>query len=695
MADLYAPLYPSLAALAQGYLGWRERQVNQSRLADLMLPKALPEYAAGLAYGTLPSEPPLTSVRSTAAYGSPALDVMGYAPGIKAGLGALATIGRKAGTEAWDAAARAVAQGRRMVPPGQVNIFAGPNAKTANQQALNLAQGLYDSAAQGRELWRDPAWLTGPEHQAIYERTGWFLGPEGKWRFEINDQNARLNPASWGTGPEKWKTSLNQPATIKDAIQHDELFKAYPDLADIPVNKAIINNNELGFARKGEYNPKLGTISVESDNPYFAENTFLHELQHAIQKKEGFAPGGSPGMIQPYLERLGEWNKHTMPVQARQAGYERIAGEVEARATERRRMMNMEDRLLELPYESYDTPLKKLIFVDNPELAASQPAILNQADPATRAMIANDFKARGLRDVQITDGVIRDEIARRNAVTMLGLPEGNTAADRAKVMGYTQDAYRGSFDTPDFSNYKPYEGSDLGGGMYFSNLTEDANRYANRIMNADADQRVRAKAREIANKRGVILGLNPKETYNIRKEAENLLYENEGVVLPAKLRTENTFDLTSKERISPDILRSGVSSEFGDKVANDIYKKAKFKGNETPLNIENKLTLGIAKNRNIPVDWTRNALASVYSNSGFDSVKLSPADYFDLYKNSYPGAEHTVIFDPSNIRSRFAAFDPARAKEADILAGLGAAAVTTPAALSLADYFRMRDRSGL
>jgi len=53
-----------------------------------------------------------------------------------------------------------------------------------------------------------------------------------------------------------------------------------------------------------------------------------------------------------------------------------------------------------------------------------------------------------------------------------------------------------------------------------------------------------------------------------------------------------------------------------------------------------------------------------------------------------------AITDPSRIRSRFAAFDPARTKEADLLAGIGTvgAGLLSPAVL---EYLRRRDEEGM
>ena len=48
-----------------------------------------------------------------------------------------------------------------------------------------------------------------------------------------------------------------------------------------------------------------------------------------------------------------------------------------------------------------------------------------------------------------------------------------------------------------------------------------------------------------------------------------------------------------------------------------------------------------------------------------------------------PGTRHYVLFDPKNIRSRFAKFDPAKKDSRDLLAGIAGAAATPLAAALL------------
>jgi hypothetical protein len=65
-----------------------------------------------------------------------------------------------------------------------------------------------------------------------------------------------------------------------------------------------------------------------------------------------------------------------------------------------------------------------------------------------------------------------------------------------------------------------------------------------------------------------------------------------------------------------------------------------------------------------------NAWAKEAKAEGFDGLKVTNLSDEAGYGNYRP-ATHYGIFDPKNIRSRFAKFDPAKADSADILAGVG------------------------
>jgi hypothetical protein len=63
-------------------------------------------------------------------------------------------------------------------------------------------------------------------------------------------------------------------------------------------------------------------------------------------------------------------------------------------------------------------------------------------------------------------------------------------------------------------------------------------------------------------------------------------------------------------------------------------------------------------------------------------TKLMMNEGYDGFIDAASDAGESVIFDPKNIRSTFAAFDPAKKESSNLLAGLGGGAVLTGAALA-------------
>lgn len=145
--------------------------------------------------------------------------------------------------------------------------FAGENAQTANKELLAQAKSAVENG-------RDP--------EAIRQETGWFKGADGKWRFELDDSDINFKD----TGS-YMASHIKSGVKLGDLIQADKLFSAYPDLKNITVK----TSSDGGIY----YSPKTDEIffdgSEMADN---AKGSLLHEVQHAIQQREGFAQGGSP-----------------------------------------------------------------------------------------------------------------------------------------------------------------------------------------------------------------------------------------------------------------------------------------------------------------------------------------------------------------------------------------------------------------
>lgn len=121
-------------------------------------------------------------------------------------------------------------------------------------------------------------------------------------RFEINDAASQL----------KGLPDYLQSKKLSDVLDHPELYKNYPELADMDVQKLLpsIDNYD-----------RAGQFSTVSDKPVIRvrgdmtseeiHSSLLHEIQHAIQDREGFEQGthgSSPG----YAHNMGEAEARTV-----------------------------------------------------------------------------------------------------------------------------------------------------------------------------------------------------------------------------------------------------------------------------------------------------------------------------------------------------------------------------------------------
>ena len=145
-------------------------------------------------------------------------------------------------------------------------LMAGRNARGADLDALNRAV----------EMQRD-----GAKMEDIRKETGWFTGADGKWRFEIDDSGMEYYRMNERIGSDS--------ATLENIIDHEELFRAYPQL-----RQAKVRFEDLPGGTKGQYDRESNTIRIDQSLRKAPEDTLVHEIQHAIQSAEGFAGGSSP-----------------------------------------------------------------------------------------------------------------------------------------------------------------------------------------------------------------------------------------------------------------------------------------------------------------------------------------------------------------------------------------------------------------
>lgn len=104
------------------------------------------------------------------------------------------------------------------------NQSAGERAMTANMEKLKEAKEMLAKAA---------------DMKTIYQKTGWHLGADGKWRFEIPDNLDKINLV---------ELRDNETVTLGRIYDNPALYEAYPWLANLEVTTEFMNYNTGGYA---------------------------------------------------------------------------------------------------------------------------------------------------------------------------------------------------------------------------------------------------------------------------------------------------------------------------------------------------------------------------------------------------------------------------------------------------------------
>lgn len=125
----------------------------------------------------------------------------------------------------------------------------------------------------------------------IFAKTSFFRDPTGVWKFEVlEDYNYIENhfPVENGT------------YLLKDIYgPNSQIFAFYPELANLKVIKDDNGNSN------GSYKPKENTIYLHANA---TADTVIHEVQHYIQRKEGFETGTSYAKQSEYLNKESIFN---------------------------------------------------------------------------------------------------------------------------------------------------------------------------------------------------------------------------------------------------------------------------------------------------------------------------------------------------------------------------------------------------
>ncbi len=283
--------------------------------------------------------------------------------------------------------------------------------------------------------------------KAIKAATGWERGADGKWRYEMPDVILR--------DPKEWVNK--KTLTLSDIVEkpndlfkeYPELFDAYPELKDMKILKGRAKSGGVFYDNSITLN--LGdireAIKYDLDTHYKLANnslkkTLVHEIQHYIQEKEGFVQGGNSEMIVDKnaldaIEKLraekeavakefyamspdeqqrrkyeinNRYNDLTKQIERLEKssrigydGYQRLAGEVEARNVSSRLNMTPEERRKSLAESTEDVARKDQIFLGVGDVTFSLRDMADGKESGTADM-AEDLKSLNTPD-EVDDAI--------------------------------------------------------------------------------------------------------------------------------------------------------------------------------------------------------------------------------------------------------------------------------------------------
>ena len=564
-------------------------------------------------------------------------------------------VGRMTGSPIAEFAAGFISPSSWIKQPNKMKIFAGKGAKTADIQKLEKAQDMAKA---------------GSPREAIWKETGWWQGPDKQWRFEIADDAAKQLKNAKDTGMhylDQW-------------ISHPELQGAYPkmfnhEFAGIAGDGGILAMAKDKYGHGGSFTQNNLIVDGATKGAERKSAT-LHELQHAIQQREGWARGGSPDAMRSFLAPDPSLQPAYSQAELYDA-YHRLAGEAEARLTQARMPMTMDERLTTPPWTMFDVPESQQIvrFGDGPAMSTGRPRNhLGQEIPPTPYELAH-AEAQRVAALPVEQGG-------------LGLPPDNTAMDRARAMGFDTDAYHGTnrdvmtgfnidmlgentgaksaksaifaagdFATPNSYVFAPNEAAfDYFRILNKQEIEKGLDQFE--LVNARRNEIETALKKHPAHRKVSFFGVNKSNspTQAEKDDYKNLLrlldaqYMSDGFmqksatwtrnneIFDADIQTNKWIPISSVEEPSPNIM------------------PLRIKAGDLPQHMQHDPEYRDSTYADIIKYATDNGANGVVIKNTRDGSTI-PTDIY-------------AITDPSRFRSRFAAFNPMKKDSSDLLAGI-------------------------
>lgn len=172
--------------------------------------------------------------------------------------------------------------------------------------------------------------------------TGWEKGVDGKWRYEMPDAKIKdtLDVGGGHIVKRYEDDMLWNGGKLSKVIDAPELFKAYPQLKDVRIETDAIMND---MPSNGEYNPQTKTITIHADELKYLNSILNHEIQHVIQREEGFAHGGTPEQVErDFNAAKAEWKARSYAFELEEKAKE-MGGEYNQSAVEKALIQEYKD----------------------------------------------------------------------------------------------------------------------------------------------------------------------------------------------------------------------------------------------------------------------------------------------------------------------------------------------------------------
>ena len=208
-----------------------------------------------------------------------------------------------------------------------------PSKKYAEMHGTNRLDGKYriiEDEVLATQLW----WDGNDANEFGFD--------DGKWRYEMPDAKIKDTIDVGGGNIVKRfeEDMLWTDGKLEDAVDAPKLFEAYPQLKNIKIHTDAVMND---MPSNGEYNPQTKTITIHADELKYLNSILNHEIQHVIQREEGFAHGGTPEQVErDFNAAKVEWKARSYAFELEEKAKE-MGGEYNQSAVEKALIQEYKD----------------------------------------------------------------------------------------------------------------------------------------------------------------------------------------------------------------------------------------------------------------------------------------------------------------------------------------------------------------